>query len=74
MLTTTWNLIRKMDSCSGTYRNSFTNKDPEAVSAFDNEIEEGVDSGPCPFIVNGVTGEKFEYHRPEALPFSSQNT
>jgi len=33
------------------------NKDPEAVSAFDNEIEEGVDSGPCPFIVNGVTGE-----------------
>jgi len=27
-------------------------KDPEAVSAFDNEIEEGVDSGPCPFIVN----------------------
>jgi hypothetical protein len=41
-----------------TYRNAFTNKNPESASAFDNELEEGVDSGPCPFVVNGITGEK----------------
>ncbi|KIM72034.1 hypothetical protein PILCRDRAFT_24650, partial [Piloderma croceum F 1598] len=36
-----------------TYRKAFENKNPESVSAFDNEKEEGVDDGPCPFVVNG---------------------
>jgi hypothetical protein len=31
------------------------NKNPESTSAFDNDEEEGTESGPCPFIVNGIT-------------------
>jgi len=50
-----------------TYRSAFTNKDPEAVSAFDNEKEEGVEEGPCPFIVNGVTGERLNTMGPTAM-------
>jgi len=50
-----------------TYRSAVTNKVPEAVSAFDNEDEEGVDSGPCPFVVNGITGEKLNTMGPTAL-------
>ena len=50
-----------------TYRSALTNKNPEAVSAFDNETEEGVDDGPCPFVVNGVTGEKLNTMGPKAL-------
>ena len=41
-----------------TYKDATANKTPEAASAFDNEVEEGVDSGPCPFVVNGITGEQ----------------
>jgi hypothetical protein len=50
-----------------TYRKAFSNKNPEAVSAFDNEKEEGVDDGPCPFVVNGITGEKLSTMGPKAL-------
>jgi Helitron helicase-like domain at N-terminus len=50
-----------------TYRTAMTNKNPEAVSAFDNDKEEGVDSGPCPFTVNGITGEKLNTMGPKAL-------
>jgi len=43
-----------------TYRNADSNKEPEATSAFDNEEEDGVEDGPCPFVVNGVTGEQLD--------------
>ena len=43
-----------------TYRNADGNKEPEATSAFDNEEEDGVEDGPCPFVVNGVMGEELE--------------
>jgi hypothetical protein len=45
------------------YRNMDHNREPETISAFDNETEEGVDitdKGPCPFVVNGITGESIE--------------
>ena len=50
-----------------TYRGASTNKSAEAVSAFDNELEDGVDSGPCPFTVNGITGENLSAMGPKAL-------
>jgi hypothetical protein len=50
-----------------TYRKAFANKLPESASAFDNEIEEGVDTGQCPFTVNGITGEKLNDMAPKAL-------
>ena len=50
-----------------TYRSAVTNKVPEAVSAFDDEDEEGVDSGPCPFVVNGITGENLNTMGPTAI-------
>ena len=50
-----------------TYQDATANKTPEAASAFDNEIEEGVDSGPCPFVVNGITGEQLNSMGTKAL-------
>jgi len=50
-----------------TYWGAAANKNPESASAFDNETEEGVDSGPCPFVVNGLTGEKLANMGPTAL-------
>jgi hypothetical protein len=41
------------------YRQSKTNKDPEATSLHDNEDEDGTEEGPCPFIVHGLAGEEF---------------
>jgi len=41
-----------------TYRRADGNKEPEATSAFDHEEEDGVEDGPCPFVVNCVTGEQ----------------
>ncbi|KDR64876.1 hypothetical protein GALMADRAFT_47734, partial [Galerina marginata CBS 339.88] len=35
------------------YRESIINKDPEATSVHDNEEEDGVESGPCSFTVQG---------------------
>ena len=43
-----------------TYRSAGSNKEPEATSAYDNDEEDGVEDGPCPFVVNGVTGEQLE--------------
>ena len=40
-----------------TYRDTSTKKIAKAVSAFDNELEDSVDSGLCPFTVNGITGK-----------------
>jgi len=50
-----------------TYKDATANKTPEAASAFDNETEEGVDSGPCPFVVNGITGEQLNKLGTKAL-------
>lgn len=50
-----------------TYRKAFANKLPETASAFDSEMEEGVDSGQCPFVVNGITGENLSTMAPKAL-------
>ncbi|KIM78977.1 hypothetical protein PILCRDRAFT_47221, partial [Piloderma croceum F 1598] len=49
------------------YRSAEGNKVPEATSAFDNEDEDGVEDGPCPFVVNGVTGEQLESMTLEAM-------
>jgi hypothetical protein len=49
------------------YRHAETNKDPEATSAFDQDNEDGVEDGPCPFVVNGITGEQLEINNPKAL-------
>jgi hypothetical protein len=57
-----------------TYRSAFTNKSLEAASAFDNEKEEGVDEGPCTFVVNGVTGEKLNTMGPSAIKALSSET
>lgn len=50
-----------------TLRTADTNKEPEATSAYDNDMEDGVENGPCPFVVNGVTGEGLEITSPNAL-------
>ncbi|KZP19663.1 hypothetical protein FIBSPDRAFT_911333 [Athelia psychrophila] len=42
------------------YRQTDMNKNPESASAYDNETEEGVDDGACPFVVNGVMGEELD--------------
>ncbi|TFK62684.1 hypothetical protein BDN72DRAFT_776817, partial [Pluteus cervinus] len=39
------------------YRNMESNQNTESMSVFDQEVEDGVDSGPCPFTVHGITGE-----------------
>src|ERR1700687_1361444 len=39
------------------YRQSESNKEAEAVGAYDNGDEEGVETGECPYILNGVVGE-----------------
>ena len=41
------------------YHHSTTNKDPESTAVNDMEDEEGTESGPCPFVVHGLTGEEF---------------
>lgn len=35
-----------------------SNKDPEATAVYDNEDEDGVEEGDCPFVVQGLTGEQ----------------
>lgn len=40
-----------------TYQETDTNKVPEGTSVFDMEIEDGAESGECPFTVHGLTGE-----------------
>ena len=41
------------------YRQSFMNKNPESTAGHDNEIENGTESGKCPFVVHGLTGEQY---------------
>jgi hypothetical protein len=41
------------------YHQSFINKDPESTAVNDNEEEEGTESGKCPFVVHGLTGEEY---------------
>jgi len=41
------------------YRTSLTNKDHEATSVHDNEDEDGVETGPCSFSVQGLTSEEY---------------
>ena len=50
-----------------TYRSTSTNKGAEAVSAFDNELEDVVNSGLCPFVVNNITGENLSAMGPKVL-------
>lgn len=35
-----------------------TNREPEATAVYDDEEEEGVEEGVCPFVVHGITGEQ----------------
>jgi hypothetical protein len=44
-----------------------TNKEPETTSAYENEDEDGVENGICPFIVNGIMGQKLETMGPKVL-------
>jgi hypothetical protein len=41
------------------YHQSFTNKDPESTAVNDMEEEEGTETGKCPFVVHGLTGEEY---------------
>jgi hypothetical protein len=49
------------------YQHAETNKDPEATSGFDHDDEDEVEDGPCPFVVNGITGEQLEINNSKAL-------
>ena len=42
------------------YRCEDSNKVPEGTSTFDNEVDDGVATGECPFIVHGLTGVQLE--------------
>ena len=41
------------------YRKSFSNKNPESTAVHDMEEEEGTETGMCPFVVHGLTGEEY---------------
>ena len=41
------------------YHESATNKNPESTAINDMDVEDGTESGPCPFVVHGLTGEEF---------------
>ena len=49
------------------YRKSVINKDREATSIHDNEEEEGVENGPCSFVVQGLTGEEYSTMSMDAI-------
>lgn len=49
------------------YRRSTANKDNEATSVHDNEDEDGAESGNCPFVVHGLTGQEFSTMRLDAI-------
>ena len=36
-----------------------TNKNPESTAVHDNEAEAGTETGQCPFVVHGLTGEEY---------------
>ena len=49
------------------YHQSFVNKDPESTAKYDNDEEEGAETGKCPFVVHGITGEEYSNKRINAL-------
>lgn len=49
------------------FREEKLNRPAETVSAIDNDEEEGVTEGPCPFVVNGMFGESLETSGNESL-------
>ena len=42
------------------YRCESSNKVPEGTSTFDNEVDDGVATGDCPFVVHALTGAQLE--------------
>ena len=42
------------------YHHEDSNKVPEGTSLLDNEVDDGVATGECPFIVHGLTGVQLE--------------
>ena len=49
------------------YRQFFTNKNPESTAVNEEEEEEGTESGKCPFVVHGLTGEEYSTKSTKAL-------
>ncbi|KDR65480.1 hypothetical protein GALMADRAFT_47894, partial [Galerina marginata CBS 339.88] len=49
------------------YKESTSNKDPESTAVNDMEDETGTETGPCPFIVHGLTGEEYSTKSLKAL-------
>lgn len=49
------------------YRRKDTNKNPEATSVHDTELEDGTRSGECSLTVHGLTGEQYADASPQAL-------
>ncbi len=43
-----------MPPVSVKYKEKYTNKTPEGMSVHDDEEENGVEDGECPFIVHGT--------------------
>jgi Helitron helicase-like domain at N-terminus len=41
------------------YRQVAFNKNPESTAVYDHEIETGTETGQCPFVVHGLTGEEY---------------
>ncbi|TFK60401.1 hypothetical protein BDN72DRAFT_752984, partial [Pluteus cervinus] len=49
------------------YKKSETNKIPETQDLANNEEEDGVESGDCPFVVHGLSGEAMTSKTAETL-------
>ena len=49
------------------YFKSETNKNSESTAVNDREIEDGTESGSCPFVVSGITGEEFSTKKLKAI-------
>jgi hypothetical protein len=49
------------------YHQSILNRDKEAMSIHDNEDEEGVEAGDCPFVVHSLTREEFSQMTIESI-------
>ena len=46
---------------------SSSNKDPESTAVNDMEEETGTETGQCPFVVHGLTGEEYSTKSLKAL-------
>ena len=44
------------------YRESSSNKDPDSTAINDMEEETGTETGQCPFVLHGLTGEEY-FHK-----------